>query len=366
MNAFTGMCMSFILFNQCILGITYADAGVSIERGDSLVDRIAPLAKATARPGADGQLGGFSSIFDLKKTSYADPIIFCTTDGVGTKLKLAIALNIHDTVGTDLVAMCVNDLIVHGAEPTMFLDYFATSKLNVDQATAVIAGIARACLEAGCTLAGGETAEMPSMYAPGDYNLAGFAVGVAERSHILPKRDAIMPGDVVIGIASSGIHSNGFSLVRHIIEKNGISLSGKPPFPSDYATLGQALLTPTIIYVKPLLPLIQAGFVKALAHITGGGLLDNVPRVLPDHCAVEIYTNAWEVPPVFTWLADVGHITKDEMMHTFNMGIGMVVIAAAENVDTICNHLKSVGQKPSVIGSVIIIPENKKQVVLKN
>lgn len=345
---------------------TYSMAGVDIDAGDNLVDRIAPLARATARPGTDAMLGGFSSVFDLARTHYKDPLIVSTTDGVGTKLKLATMLHKHDTIGIDLVAMCVNDLIVHGAEPVMFLDYFATSKLDVDQAARVIKGIAQGCKQAGCSLTGGETAEMPGMYAPKEYDLAGFAIGIVERSLVLPRLKDIHPHDVVLGLASSGIHSNGYSLVRYLIDKYQINLFDKPPFPSEHSCLGAALLTPTIIYVKSLLPLIQEQRIKALAHITGGGLLENIPRVLPHHCAVELDMQCWSIPPVFTWLAELGNIAPEEMVRTFNMGIGMVAIVDAEQVNEVMHQLEQSGQTTYVIGKVIELPESKNQVVIQN
>jgi phosphoribosylformylglycinamidine cyclo-ligase len=351
------------LFNQ-IYSITYKEAGVDIDAGDSLVDRITPLAKATTRPGADGNLGGFSSAFDLSKINYHDPIIFTTTDGVGTKLKLACRCNKHDTIGIDLVAMNVNDLIVNGAEPVVFLDYFATSSLNVKQAETVIAGIAQGCILAGCALSGGETAEMPGMYQENEYDLAGFAIGIVERSQLLPKLDTIIPGDLVIGLASSGIHSNGYSLVRKIIEKNNINLADAPPFQSNFATLADLLLAPTIIYVKPLLPLIHEEKLKALAHITGGGLLENIPRVLPEHCAVELDMMRWHVPPVFHWLAKIGNVPELDMIRTFNMGIGMVAIIAREEASYVQEHFKQYNQKSFIIGSVASRSSNQKQVII--
>jgi phosphoribosylaminoimidazole synthetase len=345
---------------------TYSTAGVSIDAGNTLVDVIKPLAKSTARRGTDAQLGGFGSLFDLAQLDYKDPILVSTTDGVGTKLKLAKELHKHDTVGIDLVAMCVNDLIVQGAEPIVFLDYFATGKLDVAQAAEVIAGIARACKETGCALSGGETAEMPGMYAHQEYDLAGFAVGIVERSRLLPCIDDIKEGDVVIGLASSGIHSNGYSLVRYLITKYNIDLNQQPPFASPCTTLGELLLTPTTLYVQPLLPLLRQGSIKALAHITGGGLWENIPRVLPKNYAVELDMATWPVPAVFSWISQLGNIPDYDMIRTFNVGIGMIAIVAAENAPKVLQHLETVGQKAYCVGSVIALPKDSKQVIINN
>ena len=345
---------------------TYSTAGVSIDAGNKLVDVIKPMAKSTARRGTDAQLGGFGSLFDLAQLDYKDPILVTTTDGVGTKLKLAKQLNKHDMVGIDLVAMCVNDLIVQGAEPIIFLDYFATGKLDINQAAAVIAGIARACKESGCALSGGETAEMPGMYAHQEYDLAGFAVGIVERSHLLPRFDDIKEGDVVIGLASSGIHSNGYSLVRYLIAKHNIDLNQQPPFASPYATLGELLLTPTTLYVQPLLPLLRQGAIKALAHITGGGLWENIPRILPKKYAVELDMASWDIPPVFSWLAHLGNVPDYDMIRTFNVGIGMVAIVAADDAESVLAHLQQVGQKAYCIGVVIALPKNNEHVIINN
>lgn len=345
---------------------TYSTAGVSIDAGNKLVDVIKPLAQSTARRGTDAQLGGFGGLFDLAQLDYKDPILVSTTDGVGTKLKLAKELHKHDTVGIDLVAMCVNDLIVQGAEPIVFLDYFATGKLDVAQAADVIAGIARACKESGCALSGGETAEMPGMYAHQEYDLAGFALGIVERSQLLPRLNDIKEGDVVIGLASSGIHSNGYSLVRYLITKHGIDLNQQPPFTSPCATLGELLLTPTTLYVQPLLLLLHQGSIKALAHITGGGLWENIPRVLPKNYAVELDMATWPVPPVFSWLAKLGNIPDYDMIRTFNVGIGMIAIVAAEDVQKVLQHLEAVGQKAYRIGMVIALPENNEHVIINN
>jgi phosphoribosylformylglycinamidine cyclo-ligase len=359
------VCLIVPCFHPISLGATtYAQAGVSDQKGDLLVDRIAPLAKSTARPGTNGILGGFSSTFDLACIHYEDPIILSTTDGVGTKLKLAIAFSKHDTIGIDLVAMCVNDLIVHGGEPVMFLDYFAAAHLDVAHATRVIAGIAQGCKQAGCTLAGGETAQLPGMYHGSDYDLAGFAIGIAERSQLLPRCDRIKPGDVVIGLASSGIHSNGYSLVRYVLEKNNIDIFAKPPFASDCTTLADVLLEPTIIYVQSLLPLIHDGYLKALAHITGGGLPGNIPRVLPESCAVHLDAQAWDIPPVFAWLAHIGDIGADEMFATFNMGIGMVAIVAQEDAAHVIQRLQQAGQKAGIIGCVVPVGNDNQQVII--
>jgi phosphoribosylformylglycinamidine cyclo-ligase len=303
-------------------GLTYRQAGVDINAGDALVEAIKPLARATTRPGVMGGLGGFAAMFDLRAAGFSDPVLVSATDGVGTKLKIAIETGLHDRVGIDLVAMCVNDLVVQGAEPLFFLDYFATGKLSVEQARAVIGGIAEGCRQAGCALVGGETAEMPGMYQDGDYDLAGFTVGAAERGTLLPR--LIEPGDEILGIASSGVHSNGFSLVRRIIEMSGLGWGSDAPFAPGH-TIGAALMEPTRIYVKPLLALHRAGLLSAAAHITGGGLPGNVPRVLPAGVTAAI-TADWPMPPVFAWLARTGGVAADEMLRVFNCGIGMVAI----------------------------------------
>ncbi len=304
------------------IGLDYRAAGVDIEAGDELVEMIKPLAKATNRPGVMGGLGGFGALFDLKAAGFSDPVLVSTTDGVGTKLKIAIETGLHDTVGIDLVAMCVNDLVVQGADPLFFLDYFASGKLSVEQARAVIAGIASGCLEAGCALVGGETAEMPGMYADGDYDLAGFAVGAAERSNLLPR--PIVAGDAILGLASSGVHSNGFSLVRRVVHASGLGWTESAPF-APGQTLGEALMTPTRIYVRAIQALHRAGLLKAAAHITGGGLPGNLPRVLPENTVAAVTAN-WPVPPVFKWLARVGRVESAEMLRVFNCGIGMVLV----------------------------------------
>lgn len=329
---------------------SYAEAGVDIDAGNALVDAIKPLAKATARIGADAGLGGFGALFDLKAAGFRDPILVSTTDGVGTKLKIAIDTGKHDTVGIDLVAMCVNDLIVQGAEPLLFLDYFATGKLDVTSAKQVIAGIAEGCKQAGCALVGGETAEMPGMYGAGDYDLAGFAVGAVERDKILPQQ-GIKAGDVVLGLASSGVHSNGFSLVRKVVTQQGLNYHSPAPFDTA-KTLGEALLEPTRIYVKPALKAVRTGHVKAMAHITGGGLLENIPRVLPDGMGVWLSVPGWQVLPVFTWLAKAGNIEPLEMARTFNCGIGLVMIVAAEHAEGVATLLAEAGEKVFRIGAV--------------
>jgi phosphoribosylformylglycinamidine cyclo-ligase len=317
--------------------LTYADAGVSIDAGNALVKAIGPLAKSTSRPGADAELGGFGGLFDLKAAGYRDPLLVAANDGVGTKLKLAIEAGRHDGVGIDLVAMCANDLMVQGAEPLFFLDYYATGKLDNDVASAVVASIAEGCRQAGCALIGGETAEMPGMYAAGDYDLAGFCVGAVERDKVLTGA-RISPGDVILGLASSGVHSNGFSLVRKIVERNQWSLEDS--FPSLGKPLGTALLEPTTIYVRRLLPAVQQGQVKGLAHITGGGLLENIPRVLPKDCHAEIEAYRWNLPSVFSLLQQGGGLTPEEMARTFNCGIGMAVIVSPDAVDRVAEALQ--------------------------
>src|SRR6185369_13085402 len=303
-------------------GLTYAQAGVDIDAGAALVERIKPLAKATRRPGAEASLGGFGALFDLKAAGYDDPLLVTTTDGVGTKLKVAIETGIHDTVGIDLVAMCVNDLLAQGAEPLMFLDYFATGKLDVEAAATVVAGIAEGCRQAGCALIGGETAEMPGMYSDGDYDLAGFCVGAVDRAKALTGT-RVAHGDVILGLASSGVHSNGFSLVRRLIEVNGWKLD-RPALFDQERLLGHALLEPTRIYVKSLLPLVREGKIGALAHITGGGLLENIPRVLPEGAHAVVEADSWSLPRLFAFLQAGGAIEPGELARTFNCGIGMV------------------------------------------
>jgi len=330
--------------------LSYADAGVSIDAGNALVKAIGPLARSTARPGADAALGGFGGIFDLKACGFHDPLLVAANDGVGTKLKLAIDLNRHEGVGIDLVAMCANDLIVQGAEPLFFLDYFATGRLDNQVAEAVVASIAEGCRQAGCALIGGETAEMPGMYGDGDYDLAGFCVGAVERSDLLDG-SRVAPGDVSIGIASSGVHSNGFSLVRRVAADRGWDLAAEAPFLPG-VSLGETLLEPTRIYVKALLPLVRENLVHGLAHITGGGLLENVPRVLPEGCRAEIDAAKWEFPPLFSLLQDSGNIAPEEMARTFNCGIGMVAIVAPRDCDRVIAGLQRAGERAEVIGRI--------------
>ena len=331
-------------------GLTYAAAGVDIAAGDALVERIKPLARSTQRRGSMGGLGGFGALFDLKAAGFTDPVLISATDGVGTKLRLAIEAGEHGQVGIDLVAMCVNDLIVQGGEPLFFLDYFATGKLDVAQAALVVSGIAEGCRQAGCALVGGETAEMPGMYHGGDYDLAGFAVGAAERDALLP-RD-VGAGDVLIGLASSGVHSNGFSLVRRVIEASGLALTDPAPF-APGMRLGEALLLPTRIYVRPLLALHRAGLLKAAAHITGGGLPGNVPRVLPAGVAAEILAGSWSMPPVFAWLAQAGGVVEAEMLRVFNCGLGMVLVVAAADAEAALSHLRASGEAAFRIGQLV-------------
>jgi phosphoribosylformylglycinamidine cyclo-ligase len=322
---------------------------VSIEAGNALVKAIGPAARSTARPGADAELGGFGGFFDLKAAGYSDPLLVAANDGVGTKLKLAIESDRHGGVGIDLVAMCANDLIVQGAEPLFFLDYYATGKLDNEVAAAVVASIAQGCRQAGCALIGGETAEMPGMYAGGDYDLAGFCVGAVERDKVLTGAD-IRPGDIILGLASSGVHSNGFSLVRRIVERQGWDLDES--FPSLGNTLGAALLEPTKIYVRPLLPLVQELQVKGLAHITGGGLLENIPRVLPKGCHAVVNAARWQLPPVFTLLQQGGDVAADEMARTFNCGVGMVAIVAPESAASLVSAMEGAGESAFEIGRI--------------
>jgi phosphoribosylformylglycinamidine cyclo-ligase len=331
--------------------LTYARSGVSIDTGNALVEAIKPLVKATARPGAGAEIGGFGGLFDLKAAGFTDPILVAANDGVGTKVKIAIESGRHETIGIDLVAMCVNDLVVQGAEPLFFLDYFACGKLDVDVARQVIAGIADGCRQAGAALIGGETAEMPGMYAAGDYDLAGFSVGAVERGALLPRAD-IEVGDIAIGIASSGLHSNGFSLVRRLVAETGLAWDAPAPFANG--TLAEALLTPTRIYVKPLIAAMKAtGAIKALAHITGGGLVENLPRVLPPGIAAGIALGEWTPPPVFPWIARTGRIEPREMLRTFNCGIGMIAICPAADAGSLCAVLRENGETAMPIGRLI-------------
>ncbi|MFS8036932.1 phosphoribosylformylglycinamidine cyclo-ligase [Xanthobacter sp. AM11] len=324
-------------------GLSYRDAGVDIDAGNRLVDLIKPLVKATARPGADADIGGFGGVFDLKAAGFADPLLIATTDGVGTKLKIAIDTGVHDTIGIDLVAMCVNDLVVQGAEPLLFLDYFATGRLAPEVGAHIVAGIARACKDAGCALIGGETAEMPGMYKDGDYDLAGFSLGAVERGDLLP-RAGIGPGDVILGLGSHGVHSNGYSLVRRIVERSGLAWTDPAPFAPGH-TLGAALLTPTRLYVKSVLSVIRStGAVKALAHITGGGITENLPRVLPKGTLARIDLSNLMVPPVFRWLASVGAVAPEEMLRAFNCGIGMAVVVPAEEEERVADAFADAGE----------------------
>lgn len=330
--------------------LTYADAGVNIEAGNTLVERIKPLAKATTRTGVAGGLGGFGGLFDLKACGYNDPILVSCTDGVGTKLKIAQQLDKHDTIGIDLVAMCVNDLIVQGAEPLFFLDYFATGKLSVDVAEAVVKGIADGCKESGCALLGGETAEMPGMYADGEYDLAGFAVGVVEREQLLPRKD-IQAGDVLLGLASSGIHSNGYSLVRKLMERANLTAKDDQPC-TPGSSIGEILLRPTKLYVKSCLQAVRTGKVKGLAHITGGGLTENIPRVLPEGVHARIHLDRWERAGMFEWAKKTGNLDDAELLRTFNCGIGMVVVVAPEEAEAITQLLSNAGETVYNLGEL--------------
>ena len=333
-------------------GLSYADAGVDIDAGNTLVEKIKPLVRSTRRAGADTEIGGFGGLFDLKAAGFNDPILVAANDGVGTKLKIAIESGKHDTVGIDLVAMCVNDLVVQGAEPLLFLDYFATGKLDPEQGAAIISGIAEGCRQAGCALIGGETAEMPGMYSDGDYDLAGFAVGAAERGTLLPTPD-VVEGDVILGLASSGVHSNGFSLVRKIVSQSGLKGTDPAPF-AEGRTLAEALLEPTRIYVKPILSAIRETHgIKALAHITGGGFTENIPRVLPKDYAAEIDLDAINAPAVFSWLASQGNIAEQEMLRTFNCGIGMVIVVASGQAAQVAAVLQRAGEKVTTLGRIV-------------
>jgi phosphoribosylaminoimidazole synthetase len=332
-------------------GLTYAQAGVDIDAGAALVSRIGPLARSTRRPGADGSLGGFGALLDLKAAGYDDPLIVSTTDGVGTKLKIAIETGLHDTVGIDLVAMCVNDLLAQGAEPLAFLDYYATGRLDVDAAARVVAGIAEGCRQAGAALAGGETAEMPGMYKGGDYDLAGFCLGAVRRDGVLPRLEAQRVGDVMIGLAASGPHSNGYSLIRRVVERSGLAWDAPSPFQSG-ATLAQALMTPTRIYVRSVLPLAKAGQIKGAAHITGGGLIENPPRAIAEGLAPRFDWDAWPIPPVFAWLADIGGVAEAEMRRTFNLGIGFLLIVAADAAPSVLAALLDAGEDAFICGEL--------------
>jgi len=334
---------------------TYADSGVDISAGNAFVEAIKPLARATVRAGAEGGLGGFGGLFDLKACGYADPLLVAANDGVGTKVLLAIATGIHDTIGIDLVAMSVNDLVVQGAEALFFLDYFATGKLEIEAARAVVAGIANGCRQAGCALIGGETAEMPGMYAPGHYDLAGFAVGAVERGGVLPRMEAIRQGDVIIGLASSGPHSNGYSLIRKIVEASGLPWDAPAPYAPD-KMLGAALLEPTRIYVRQLLAALRAqggSGVRALAHITGGGFVENIPRVLPAALAARMDLSALPIPPVFGWLKRMGNVAEAEMLRTFNCGCGMIAVVGRDEARGFMDVMAGQGESTFVLGEII-------------
>ncbi len=344
--------------------ITYADAGVDIAAGNALVEAIKPLTKSTARAGTDSALGGFGALFDLKAAGFRDPVLVAANDGVGTKLRLAIDSGIHNTVGIDLVAMSVNDLVVQGAEPLFFLDYFATGKLDVGVARQVIAGIAEGCRQAGCALIGGETAEMPGMYRGKDYDLAGFAVGAVEREKILPRAD-VGAGDIILGLASSGPHSNGYSLIRKLVEMSGLGLGDAAPFAKGQS-LGEALLTPTRIYVKPVLAALKVSAgIKALAHITGGGFLENIPRVLPKDTVAEIDLAKVPCPPVFGWLRQIGNLAEREMLRTFNCGIGMIVVVEANEAKAVAQSLEGSGETVVRLGQIRARVDAEEQVATR-
>lgn len=355
-----------VAFLQRPRGLTYKDSGVDIAAGNMLVKKIQPLAKATSRPGCSVDLGGFAGLFDLKAAGFKDPLLASGTDGVGTKLKIAQLCNKHDSIGQDLVAMCVNDILAQGAEPLFFLDYFSCGKLDLSTTEAVIAGIAAACQQAGCALLGGETAEMPNMYPPGEYDLAGFAVGAMERHQKLPQLERITEGDAVIGVASSGLHSNGFSLVRKIVERSSLQYSSPAPGGCGDQTLGDLLLTPTRIYSHSLLPIIRSGRVKAFAHITGGGLLENIPRVLPQKFGVDLDASTWRVPKVFSWLQQEGELSEEEMARTFNCGIGAALVVSKDQAEQVLHDVRRRQEEAWVIGSVVACPEDSPRVRVKN
>ena len=332
--------------------LTYAESGVDIDVGNRIVDRIRPLASRTRRSGAGAELGGFGGLFDLRAAGFVDPILVAANDGVGTKLKIAIESGVYDTIGVDLVAMCVNDIIVQGAEPLFFLDYFASGKLDEEVASAVVQGIAEGCAQSGCALIGGETAEMPGLYASGDFDIAGFAVGAAERGTLLP-RPGLKPGDLVFGLPSSGVHSNGFSLVRRIVARTGLGWDAPAPF-DPQRSLAAALLTPTRLYVRPLLQTLpRAGGILALAHITGGGYPDNLPRVLDDRLAVSLDLDAFAPQPVFSWLSSAGALDETEMLRTFNCGFGMAAFVSADGADEAREALADAGLSPVLIGELV-------------
>ncbi len=332
-------------------GLTYSEAGVDIDAGAALVERIKPFAKATRRPGANAGLGGFGALFDLKAAGYDDALIVSTTDGVGTKLKVAIETGLHDTVGVDLVAMCVNDLLAQGAEPLLFLDYYATGKLDVDTAARVVAGIAEGCKLAGAALVGGETAEMPGMYGQGDYDLAGFCVGAVNRDGVLPKLEAQRAGDLMIALASSGPHSNGYSLIRRIVERSGLAWTDPAPFAAGQS-LGEALMTPTRIYVKSVLPLAKSGVLKGVAHITGGGLTENPPRAIAEGLVPRFDWTAWDLPPVFDWLQRTGGVAEMEMRRAFNCGVGLLLIIGVAEASAVLEALLAAGEEAFVCGEL--------------
>ena len=345
--------------------LTYKDAGVDIDAGDALVEHIKPLARATHRAGVRGGLGGFGGLFDLKAAGFRDPILVSGTDGVGTKLKVAIEAGIPDTVGIDLVAMCVNDVVVQGAEALFFLDYYASGRLDVDVGRRIVAGIAEGCRRAGCALVGGETAEMPGMYADGDYDLAGFTVGAAERDELLPRPD-IAIGDAVLGIASSGLHSNGYSLVRSVVKRSGLAYDAPAPF-ADGVLLGPALLEPTRIYVKQVLEVVRATrAIKGLAHITGGGLPGNVPRCLPAGTRARLDAREWSAPPVFQWLRDVGQVPTDDMLRTFNCGLGMIAVVARGDAARVAQALADAGESVREIGVIERGPDDEADCVVEH
>ncbi|MEX0921250.1 MAG: phosphoribosylformylglycinamidine cyclo-ligase [Rhodovibrionaceae bacterium] len=344
--------------------LTYKDSGVDIDAGNALVEAIKPLAASTARPGVAGGLGGFGALFDLKAAGYEDPLLVAGTDGVGTKLKLAIASGLHDGIGIDLVAMCANDLVVQGAEPLFFLDYYATGALDPAVGRQIVAGIAEGCRQAGCALIGGETAEMPGMYAAGDYDLAGFCVGAVERKDLLDG-SAVAAGDVLLGLTSTGLHSNGFSLARKAIELAGLEAASPAPF-AEGQSLAEALLEPTRIYVKSCLAAHRSGGVHALAHITGGGLPENLPRVLPEGLGAEIDLTAWTPPAVFAWLSQTGGVSAKEMLRTFNCGIGMVVVASAERAEELAAVLQEAGEEVRPLGRILPQAEEAPRVAFRN
>jgi phosphoribosylformylglycinamidine cyclo-ligase/phosphoribosylamine--glycine ligase/phosphoribosylglycinamide formyltransferase/phosphoribosylformylglycinamidine cyclo-ligase len=337
--------------NQSRNGWTYAQAGVDIDAGEALVERIKPLARATQRPGADASLGGFGALLDLKAAGYSDPLLVSTTDGVGTKLKVAIETGMHRGVGIDLVAMCVNDLLAQGAEPLVFLDYFATGRLDLDFAETVVAGIAEGCAMAGAALVGGETAEMPGMYAGSDYDLAGFSIGAVEREAVLPQLEQQRSGDVIIGLASSGPHSNGYSLIRRIVADSGLEWAAPAPF-APKMSLAEAMMAPTRIYVRSVLPLVRRGLLRGAAHITGGGLIQNTPRAVAKHLQPIFDWSSWSLPPVFTWLQEQGGVDLEEMRRTFNCGLGFLVIVPADTVVDVLGSLLDAGESAFVCGEL--------------